>query len=106
MMEIGSSAFQLHNVLEQRRDVLDGATRIRRMDDEEQEYGEGDEGVDRPGDKLPAYPRGMLKLQVSDGQQVVNAMEYKRIADLCLGETPLGAKVSRDYCRQGLRTLV
>ena len=85
--EIGSSAFQLQTVVEQRRDVLEGTTRIRRMGEEDSE----DEVEDG---KLPAYPRGMLKLEISDGRRVMKAMEYRRIEELKLGETALGAKVS------------
>ena len=90
LTEIGSSAFQLQTVLEQRRDVLDGKTRIRRMGDED-DTGEMD--LAELG-KLPAYPRGMLKLELSDGRAVVKAMEYGRLGGLKLGETSLGAKVS------------
>ena len=85
--EIGSSAFQLQTIVEQRRDILDGATRIRRMDDEEVEE-EIEDG------KLPNYPRGMLKLSVGDGRKVVDAIEYRRLDELKLGDTALGAKVS------------
>lgn len=66
--------------------MLDGATRIRRMGEEETDE-EVEEG------KLPAYPRGMLKMEVSDGRRVMKAMEYRRIGELKLGETALGAKV-------------
>ncbi|KAK4685124.1 RecQ-mediated genome instability protein 1, partial [Tremellales sp. Uapishka_1] len=85
--EVGSSAFQLHTVLEQRRDVLDGLTKIRGMEEDEDENDGFDSG------KLPVYPRGMLKLEVTDGNRVVKAMEYKRIDALRLGETSLGAKL-------------
>ncbi|ORY35741.1 hypothetical protein BCR39DRAFT_511855 [Naematelia encephala] len=87
LTEIGSSAFQLQTVLEQRRDVLEGATRILRMDEEEEQ----DHGVEEG--KLPAYPRGMLQLEISDGRRVMAAMEYRRINGLVLGETALGAKL-------------
>ncbi|EIW68272.1 hypothetical protein TREMEDRAFT_63442 [Tremella mesenterica DSM 1558] len=83
--EIGSSAFQLQTVLEQRRDVLDGKTRIRRMDEEEEE--EGEDG------RLPVYPRGMLKLELSDGRGVMKGLEYRRLGGLVLGETALGSKL-------------
>ncbi|RXK42419.1 hypothetical protein M231_00409 [Tremella mesenterica] len=83
--EIGSSAFQLQTVLEQRRDVLDGKTRIRRMDEEEED--EGEDG------RLPVYPRGMLKLELSDGRGVMKGLEYRRLGGLVLGETALGCKL-------------
>lgn len=99
--EIGSSAFQLQTVLEQRKEVISGATRIRRMDDEEEGDGEGGghgtaNGIDRDAegeDKLPQYPRGMLKLLLTDGARAISAIEYKRIPGLKLGETCLGAKL-------------
>jgi RecQ-mediated genome instability protein 1 len=89
--EIGSSAFQLQTVLEQRKEVISGATRIRRMEDEEQD--EGEDVGDGEQDKMPQYPRGMLKLQLSDGNRIINAIEYKRLPGLKLGETCLGAKL-------------
>ena len=55
--------------------------------DEEDEDEKIEEG------KLPAYPRSMLKMEVSDGSRVIKAMEYRRIDALQLGETALGAKV-------------
>lgn len=94
LTEIGSSAFQLQTVLEQRRDVLDGKTRIRRMDDDGDGAGAGGGEVDMAElGKLPAYPRGMLKLELSDGRGVIKAIEYGRLGALKLGETSLGAKV-------------
>lgn len=88
LTEIAASAFQLQTVLEQRRDVLDGASRIRRMDDEDTEDEEVGEG------KLPSYPRGMLRLELTDGERVIKGIEYRRIEGLVLGETALGCKVS------------
>lgn len=59
------------------------------MGDEEDENGDlEDEG------KLPVYPRGMLKMEVTDGERCLKAMEYKRLDGIKLAETPLGAKVS------------
>jgi RecQ-mediated genome instability protein 1 len=87
LTEIAASAFQLQTVLEQRRDVLDGASRIRRMDDEDTEDEEVGEG------KLPSYPRGMLRLELTDGERVIKGIEYRRIEGLELGETALGCKV-------------
>lgn len=59
------------------------------MDDEV----EGEEVVDEG--KIPAYPRGMLRVEVGDGRWVLKGMEYRRIGDLKLGETALGCKVGR-----------
>lgn len=90
MTEIGSSAFQLQTVAEQRKDILSGQTLIRRMDDEVVD--EDDEEVDKG--KLPVYPRGMLKLELSAGDgRVIKAIEYRRIGELRLGETSLGTKL-------------
>ena len=86
LAEIGASAFQLQTTLEQRRDVLEGATRIRRMGEEE-----NDEEIETG--KMPAYPRSMLKLELSDGSRVFKAIEYRSIGEVQLGETALGAKV-------------
>lgn len=90
--EIGFSAFQLQTVQQQRKDVLSGVTRIRRMDDEEAD--ENGEGPIEDDGRLPAYPRGMLRMEVTDGQRCLKALEHKRLAGLTLAETPLGAKVS------------
>lgn len=84
--DVGVSAFALNRTLEERRDVLSGATRIRRMDDEDDE----DEGKDG---KVPPYPRSMLSMEVSDGRTAMRAIEYRRIDGLQLAETPLGTKV-------------
>lgn len=83
--DIGVSAFALSRTLDERRDVLSGATRIRRMDEEEDEVEEG---------KLPPYVRSMLSLEVSDGRTAMRAIEYRRVEGLVLAETPLGTKVS------------
>lgn len=42
---------------------------------------------------IPPYTRSMLRLEISDGCTTLRAMEYRKIADLVLGETPLGYKV-------------
>ena len=90
MTEIGSSAFQLQTVAEQRKDILSGQTLIRRMDDEEEDGSEEEE----KGQKLPAYPRGMLKLELGSGDgSVIKAVEYRRLDGIKLGETGLGAKL-------------
>ena len=55
------------------------------MDDEDDE--------DEEEGKLPAYPRGMLRLDIACAGWTARAMEYKRIDGLGLGVTPLGLKV-------------
>lgn len=88
--EIGSSAFQLQTVAEQRKDILSGQTLIRRMDDEVEDNAE----EEMHKGKLPVYSRGMLKLELSAGDgRVIKAIEYRRIGELRLGETSLGAKL-------------
>ncbi|OXG78847.1 RecQ-mediated genome instability protein 1 [Cryptococcus neoformans var. grubii Br795] len=83
--EVGHSAYQIQTVMEQRSEVLSGRTRIRGLDDDEEN--EVEEG------KVPPYPRGMLRLELGDGRRIVRAMEYKRINDFVLGQTSLGSKV-------------
>ncbi|ORX38447.1 hypothetical protein BD324DRAFT_620897 [Kockovaella imperatae] len=84
--EIGSSAFQLQNTVNMRRVVIEGRTRIRRIDDP----ADGEEVDDA---NMPVYPRGMLRFELSDGRSKVRAIEYKRLNGLKLGETPLGCKL-------------
>lgn len=83
MMEIGNSAFTLTNVRQARKDGTDMSGLA--VGDEE----EGGEGA-----REAKYPRGILSLTLSDGSVSMKAIEYKRIAELTLGETPLGFKVS------------
>ena len=90
MTEIGASAFQLQTTMQMRKDVFEGRTRIRRIDDDGAEQEE-----DLDDGKLPVYPRGMLKLELSDGRRRIRAMEYRRLDGLRLGDTPLGCKVGR-----------
>lgn len=85
--EVGVSAFALNRTLEERRDIISGATRIRRMDDEEENEDDLKDG------KVPPYARSMLSLEVSDGRTAMRAIEYRRIDQLKLAETPLGTKV-------------
>jgi RecQ-mediated genome instability protein 1 len=77
MTEIGSSAFQLQTVAEQRKDIINGTTLIRRMDDE---LDDDEEEQIKEGKTL------------GDGR-VVDAIEYKKIPGILLGETSLGAKM-------------
>ncbi|KAJ9097361.1 hypothetical protein QFC19_006829 [Naganishia cerealis] len=99
--EIGHSAFQTKNVMDQRKEALSGVGRIRRIRDNiehpSSNNGNGEqppEEEDNELDDVPPYPRSMLMLDVSDGFRVMKAMEYRRIDALKLGETALGSKVS------------
>ncbi|EKD04167.1 hypothetical protein A1Q2_01513 [Trichosporon asahii var. asahii CBS 8904] len=85
--EIGASAFALNTAREQRREVLSGATRIRGIDDDDED--------DIDDSKLPAYPRSMLSVEVSDGRSTIRAIEYRKLPELALGETRLGLKMMR-----------
>lgn len=100
--EVGHSAFQTKNTMEQRKEALSGVGRIRRIRDyAEPSNGNNNVNGDQPPDEednepddVPPYPRSMLMLDVSDGFRVMRAMEYRRIDALKLGETALGSKVS------------
>lgn len=54
---------------------------------------EGDEDAEEDEGPVPKYPRGMLRLELSDGFTTVEAVEYRSIPQLELGVTPLGYKV-------------
>ncbi|KAG2347786.1 hypothetical protein BDR05DRAFT_875381 [Suillus weaverae] len=81
--DIGISAFSLMNVRQNRMDRADLAGLV----GEDEEDAEEDEGP------VPKYPRGMLRLELSDGLTTVEAVEYRSIPQLELGVTPLGYKV-------------
>ncbi|EJU04925.1 DUF1767-domain-containing protein [Dacryopinax primogenitus] len=82
IMEIGHSAFSLQNTRQAWIEKADLAGLAAREDDGEYSAGE-----------FPRYPRGMLSLELSDGYNVIKAIEYRRLDGLKLGETPLGYKV-------------
>jgi RecQ-mediated genome instability protein 1 len=84
--EIGHSAFQLKNTRQMRIDRADLAG----LNADRGEEGEAEEEEEGP---VPRYPRSMLRLELSDGTTTFKAIEYKRIPQLILGETPLGYKV-------------
>lgn len=78
--EIGSSAFNLQNIRQARIEQADLA-------------GLAEEEEDEEGPRIPRYPRGMLKLELNDGNTTMQAIEYRRLPGLELGVTPLGFKV-------------
>lgn len=86
MTEIGSSAFNLQNVRQARIEEADLA-------------GLAEEEEDEEAPKIPKYPRGMLKFELNDGKTTMQAIEYKRLAGLELGVTPLGFKVMSFHAR-------
>ncbi|KII85048.1 hypothetical protein PLICRDRAFT_116789 [Plicaturopsis crispa FD-325 SS-3] len=79
--EVGHSAFSLLN------------TRQTRIDREDLAGLGGDEAEQEEEGPIPRYPRSMLRLEISDGTTTMRAMEYRKLPELELGETPLGYKV-------------
>ncbi|KJA16810.1 hypothetical protein HYPSUDRAFT_147233 [Hypholoma sublateritium FD-334 SS-4] len=43
---------------------------------------------------IPSYPRGTLYLKLSDGTTTINAMEYRPLPQLTMGNTELGYKAN------------
>lgn len=86
--EIGHSAFSLRNVRQARIDKADMAGLAAQ---------ERDEGEQPPQDgedyTIPSYPRSTLRFVLSDGFRTLEAMEYRRLPSINLGDTPLGCKV-------------
>ncbi|TFY83218.1 hypothetical protein EWM64_g788 [Hericium alpestre] len=80
LTDIGVSAFSLQNTRQTRIDRADLAGLA------EEDGGEDDGPV-------PRYPRGMLRFEISDGATTLAAIEYRKIPELELGETPLGYKL-------------
>ena len=84
LTEIGHSAFNLMNVRQAKIDRADLSGLARDDNDNNEEADEG---------PVPNYPRSMLNFQLSDGTIRLNAIEYKKIPQLDLENTPLGYKV-------------
>jgi hypothetical protein len=84
--DTGVSAYQLEQVRAAREEhILSG------FEDKE---GEEDGDVDIEGEgPMPKYPRGSLRLRLSDGVTKLEAMEYRPLPQISLGPTPLGYKV-------------
>ncbi|KAG9040261.1 hypothetical protein FRB95_000190 [Tulasnella sp. JGI-2019a] len=82
LTDIGHSAFSLQNVRQTRIDRADLAGLVEAGVEDEEE-----------NQSIPNYPRGMLRMELSDGSTTLHAMEYRRISALQLGVTPLGCKV-------------
>ena len=82
----GVSAYQLEQVRAAREEHM-----LYGMGDQE---GEEDGDVDNEGEgPMPQYPRGSLRLRLSDGVTKLEAMEYRPLPQVSLGITPLGYKV-------------
>ena len=82
LTEIGHGAFNLMNVRQTKIDRAD-LSGLAQGDNED----DADEGP------VPNYPRSMLKFELSDGAIRLNAIEYRKIRELDLENTPLGFKV-------------
>jgi RecQ-mediated genome instability protein 1 len=85
--DIGQSAFSLQTVRQTRIDRADLAGLA------EQDGGEDD-------GPIPRFPRSMLRFELTDGKTTINAIEFRKIPELELGETPLGFKVSKHPVKQ------
>jgi RecQ-mediated genome instability protein 1 len=88
--DIGVSAFSLLNARNMRKETEelvgiyeDDGDEIAREEIEQREM---------------KYPRSMLRFELSDGCITLQALEYRKIDQLELGETPLGYKVSFISC--------
>ncbi|OSD06568.1 hypothetical protein PYCCODRAFT_946958 [Trametes coccinea BRFM310] len=83
MTEIGHSAYSLMQTYEARAEW-------RKQAELRDAQGERDAGEQKP---MPKYPRSMLRFELSDGAYVLPAIEFKRLPEFELGETPLGCKM-------------
>ncbi|KAF8515420.1 hypothetical protein BU17DRAFT_51754 [Hysterangium stoloniferum] len=92
MTEIGHSAFSLRSVHQTRVDRVDlaglaGGGGENVNNNHEVNGEEEDEGP------IPKFPRSMLRFDLSDGSQLLRAIEFRRLPELELGVTPLGYKM-------------
>jgi RecQ-mediated genome instability protein 1 len=83
LTEIGHSAFSLMNVRQTKIDRAD-LSGLTGGDNEDEAADEG---------PVPNYPRSMLQFELSDGAIKLNAIEYRKIPQIDLENTPLGFKV-------------
>jgi len=94
LAEIGHSAFNLMNVYQTKKDHADLSGLVHGNDEDE-----ADEGP------IPNYPRSMLQFELSDGAITLKAIEYRKIAELDLENTPLGFKVRLLYAQKTVKCL-
>ncbi|KAI5989403.1 hypothetical protein F5J12DRAFT_727939 [Pisolithus orientalis] len=92
--EIAHSAFSLLNIHQTRLDRADLGLAVETRD--HQEHGQGRQDEDQG--PIPRFPRGMLRFELSDGHTLFQAIEFRSMPELVLGETPLGFKVCSLYC--------
>ena len=91
LTDIGQSAFQLKNTRQIRQERADMSALATENENEDEEG------------PVINYPRGMLRLELSDGATFLPAIEYRKLPQLALGVTKLGCKVDTvpmliDYC--------
>ncbi|KAI0288030.1 hypothetical protein BC826DRAFT_1108025 [Russula brevipes] len=84
LTEIGHSAFSLMNVRQ---------TKIDRADLSGLARGDNEDGAQADEGPVPNYPRSMLQFELSDGAIKLNAIEYRKISQFDLENTPLGFKI-------------
>ena len=82
LTEIGHSALSLMDVRQTKIDRAD-LSGLAERDNENA----ADEGP------VPNYPRSMLQFELSDGTITLNAIEYRKLSQLDLENTPLGFTV-------------
>lgn len=87
--EIAHSAFSLLNIHQTRLDRADLGLDVETRDHQEQGQGQQDEDQG----PIPRFPRGMLRFELSDGHTLFQAIEFRSMPELVLGETPLGFKM-------------
>lgn len=101
IMEIGHSAFSLRNVRQARIDKADLAgLAAQERDEDEQPPQDGEDYT------IPSYPRSTLRFVLSDGFRTLDALEYRRLPSVNLGDTPLGCKVIMPPLRLLCRMLI
>ncbi|CDO73719.1 hypothetical protein BN946_scf185015.g47 [Trametes cinnabarina] len=83
IMEVGHSAYNLMQIYEAR-------VEWRKQAELRNARVELDAGEEKP---MPKYPRSTLQFELSDGAYVLPAVEFKRLPEFELGETPLGSKM-------------
>ncbi|KAF8632264.1 hypothetical protein AX15_002009 [Amanita polypyramis BW_CC] len=86
MMEIAHSAFNLEQVRVAREERLRSGHATQNDDADE-----GDIDVDEG--PPPKYPRGTLRLELTDGTTSLPAIEYRPLPNIILDVTPLGCKI-------------
>ncbi|KAI6042873.1 hypothetical protein EDC04DRAFT_2655103, partial [Pisolithus marmoratus] len=84
--EIAHSAFSLLNIHQTRLDRADLGLAVEPQGRQDQGQQDEDQGP------IPRFPRGMLRFELSDGHTLFQAIEFRTMPDVVLGDTPLGFK--------------